>query len=736
MFYLIVIVPLLRPVEAGGSECFRVRDKQHFDLELDADLTGNGELCAGAGAGITGREEQEVHIRADIAVDAELERNERHIKAKTCERLDRDAQRRVEEHGANLVLVAEGDLQVGMESGLKGDKHGNSAAEVGLTPLILTFHIRTDVASAEGNIPLAVLNADTGFQNDGSVEVEGHGAFAVRVAVLLIVGLLKLLLELADILIQVVGIVIDVDIIAAVDRVFVLAGAFADKNDNSEGCRILRGKDHHIQRGIPCFAGELAQEHKAVADHIVDVDLLEDRADVNRIHDIVANLVADLRRSAVAGRKIRLVGDVRDAEGHAHSPDGHTAAGDDCLDVGGRSGIAALVCNTVCLQVVVRHRIDAAQDRDRGEREHKQARVFQPVQVYDLSRRQVFTGQICLSGELLALGGVESKSDNVFTAIGGIAVVARAYRLAAERNVGIQDRLAEAGRNAQILCIINNVACVIGGSVALVILLIILPNDLRRGRAASDGLEIYDGIAGFSSFEIQHSISGLIAVDAVLKDVADIIGSFQRFVRLRVLELRCIEPNRSLSVDRIDRDIGSAVLSGDLIDGGLNKRVRAINAVFIDACADGDSTAVRLAVRLEEGQRCTGDGSHDIIVAGVSLQRGDVLLTADKPVCGNGADVGLAVLLGHRVDCSANAVRLIDDEFTLAVRRQIPFHAISVFIIHRSLGFGIELENVQLIGECVDRYIHGGALAGLCVGGCHGDRSFARVAGTNKQKIA
>ena len=168
----VVLPPLLGPVEAGGSEFLRVRDKQQFDLQLDADFTRDGELGTRADRSVARGEHQEVDIRANLAVNAELNGYDGKVETETRKCLDGHAQSRVKQHGAGSTLVAECYFQICVEADFKRDERRIGSAEESLTPFVFTFDVGAHVAAAERDVPVAVRNADTCFENDGAVEVE------------------------------------------------------------------------------------------------------------------------------------------------------------------------------------------------------------------------------------------------------------------------------------------------------------------------------------------------------------------------------------------------------------------------------------------------------------------------------------------------------------------------------------------------------------------------------------
>ena len=218
---LVVLVPLLRPVEARGGEFLAVRDKQKLDFQLNADLTGDGELCACACSGVARRQKQEVDVRSDSSVNTELQRYDGKVKAESRKRLDRYAERGVKEHCAGCALIAECHFKVGVEADLKRDERGVRAAEERLSPLVLAFYICTDVTAAESDFPLAVRNACARFEDDRSVEVEFHRAFAVGIAVLLLAGIFKLFCEFVHIFGKIVCVEIDGNAVVIVFRTLI-----------------------------------------------------------------------------------------------------------------------------------------------------------------------------------------------------------------------------------------------------------------------------------------------------------------------------------------------------------------------------------------------------------------------------------------------------------------------------------------------------------------------------------
>ena len=570
---LVVLIPLLRPVEAGGGEFLAVGDKQQLDLQLDADLAGDGELRAGLDAFVAGGEEQEVHVRADLAVNTKLQGHDGQVEAKAGERLNGHAQGGIQQHGASGSLVAEGHLQVGMEAHLEGDKRGIRAAHEGLAPLVLALDVGAHVAAAESDVPLAVGHACAGLQDDGAVEVELHGALSAGILfiILLLVHLLHFLLELAHILGQVLRVEVHGN------AIFVTAALVgAHKGDDAEGRRVLGGQDHQADGVIPARSGQVAQEDEALADHVVDVDAAEDGADVGGFFQIFAHLDTDGLGAVVFIGKVGLMGNVGNAEGHAQIRNRQRTAGKYRFDAG--CGRICRIVDAVRSHIGVRHHIGAAKHGDSGEREHEIGGAVQLFQVGDGLRRC----QLGLAGELLAVGSVEGEAHGNIACVGGVAVGVHSHRLAGQGNIGIEHRLGEVGRNTNIFRIIYDVANIGGGCSAVQILLILLAGNLRCCGAASDILEGDNGIGSIAAHRIHDHITGLIAVDAILINILQAAG--KAVVRR---ELGGVVIQRDLAVHRGE----NYVLPQDwvaLLLRGAHADLRAVYPALIHAGAEGD----------------------------------------------------------------------------------------------------------------------------------------------------
>ena len=430
-----------------------------------------------------------------MSVNTELERYDGKVKAESRKRLDRYSERGVKEHCAGCALIAECHFKVGVEADLKRDERRVRAAEERLSPLVLAFYICTDVTAAESDFPLAVRNACARFEDDRSVEVEFHRAFAVGIAVLLLAGIFKLFCELVHIFGEVVCVEIDGNAVVIVFRTLI----GADKRDDTECRRVLSRQDHQVDEVVAARARQISEEDKAFPYHIVDVDAAENRADVGRISQLVANLFAYRLCTVVFVGKVRLIGNVCYAKGHIDISDFQRAARkyrrDACC------GSFCRVVNAVRSHIGVRHHIRAAKHRNGGEREYEIRCAVELVQICYLSCLYALTRKIGLSGELFPVCCVEGKFNDARAFVCRVSffavyVFTNSDRFTRQGDIGVEYRFREVRGNTDIISIIYNVAGIGRRSLAVKILPILLTCYLRRRCVASVILKAYNKIGG------------------------------------------------------------------------------------------------------------------------------------------------------------------------------------------------------------------------------------------------
>ena len=276
---LIVLAPFLCPVKARGCKGLFILDQRDLGNKLDTDLTRNFELITGL---VAGCQIEEVVLCADLAKDTEFQRHDGQVKANACKRLHRNAHYRINQQCSCFRLVRKGYLQICVTLDFKTDICRNRTDHRVNVPLILRFKIGTNTSAYEVNAPLFAKDTDIGFENDGTVEVDVYRAAASAVIVIVVIVIIvviahsfaqfiKILLEALHIIIKVIGVEVDRGIRVRLHIALVIA----DRYYNTECTRILCRQDHHIHRRIACKSGQLLHEHKALFEHVIDINIAE-----------------------------------------------------------------------------------------------------------------------------------------------------------------------------------------------------------------------------------------------------------------------------------------------------------------------------------------------------------------------------------------------------------------------------------------------------------------------------
>ena len=184
----IIVVPLLLPVEAGRSEGCFVLDKQNLDFEPDADFAFDIQLCTGGSVILKVGQEQEVDVCADISVNTEFQRCDGSVEAKAGKRIDRYADRRVNQHELGGRLAHKGNFQAGVRFNFKRYVCRYRTAEEVLRPFILHTEAHADAAAAEVDLPLFGRDIIAGLEDERSGEVGAEADFSAIVVIVVIVA--------------------------------------------------------------------------------------------------------------------------------------------------------------------------------------------------------------------------------------------------------------------------------------------------------------------------------------------------------------------------------------------------------------------------------------------------------------------------------------------------------------------------------------------------------------------